>query len=115
MLRRASMTEENRKIDETEESIARIAERMETEIRAITTAPPGTTRPPVRMTDARAEQMLRAKVALRVESIVQMAFMVWLRECRGEAPMIGPLDVWKLNEIKRIIFSITETNNDFQA
>jgi len=32
---------------------------------------------------------------------------------RGEAPFIGPLDMWKLNELKKILFSITEKNDDF--
>lgn len=54
-----------------------------------------------------------ATVRLRCESILQMAFQVWTRHVRGESPFMGPHDMWKLNEIKRLLFSIGESNGEF--
>lgn len=56
----------------------------------------------------------RERVRLRCEAIVQMAFNVWMREVRGEAPFVGPSDMWKFNEMKNLLFSIGEDNGEFK-
>ena len=53
------------------------------------------------------------RVKLHCESILHMAFQVWLRQVRGNAPFIGPVDSWKFNEMKNLLFSINGDNGDF--
>jgi hypothetical protein len=64
-------------------------------------------------TNGKQEIGSRTRVSLRCESMLQMAFTMWMQEVRGAAPFIGPMDMWRLNEMKAILFSIGEKNDDF--
>ena len=55
----------------------------------------------------------RDTVRLRCESIILMAFQTWMQEMRGPAPFCGPVDLWKFNEMKALLFSIGENNGEF--
>jgi hypothetical protein len=88
-----------------------VAEKMEAEIHKLAYVPPP--RPTMALQEGKVDAILRAKVRLRCESILHMAFQTWLQEVRGVAPMVGPLDKWKLHEIERILFTIDADNQDF--
>jgi hypothetical protein len=88
-----------------------VADQMEAEIHKLAYVPPA--RPTMALQEGKVDAILRAKVRLRCESILHMAFQTWLQEVRGVAPMVGPLDKWKLHEIERILFTIDADNQDF--
>jgi hypothetical protein len=55
----------------------------------------------------------RDQVKLRCESILQMAFVTWMREVRGEAFFTGPQDMWRLRQMQALLFGINGENGEF--